>query len=79
MFQHLLLIKIPCFIGTNESDPVFEVVVFSDASMKSYVYLRVVTHSGAHVNLVFSKMRLALIGRILMLLVKLHCKCKIKL
>jgi len=65
MFQNLLLIKIPRFIGTSESDPVFEVLVFCDASMKSYataVYLHVVTHSGAHVNLVFSKMRLAPIG-----------------
>jgi len=65
MFQHLLLIKIPRFIGTSESDPVFEVLVFCDASMKSYataVYLRAVTHSGAHVNLVFSKMRLTPIG-----------------
>jgi len=65
MFQHLLLIKIPRFIETSESDPVFEALVFCDASMKSYatvVYLHIVTYSGAHVNLVFSKMRLAPIG-----------------
>ena len=60
--QHLSLIKIPRFIATCEHDMVFEVLVFCDASIKSYattVYLRVITGCGTFVNLVFSKMRLA--------------------
>ena len=60
--QHLSLIKIPRFIATCEHDVVFEVLVFCDASIRSYattVYLRVITGCGTFVNLVFSKMRLA--------------------
>ena len=62
VFEHLSLIKIPRFIGVCEHDPIFEVLVFCDASMKAYataVYLRVLTRYDTYVHLVFSKMRLA--------------------
>ena len=36
ILKHIVVIKIPCFIGTHEQDPVYEVLIFCDASIKSY-------------------------------------------
>ena len=58
----LVAIQIPRFIGTAcIQDPTYEVLIFCDASMKSYaaaVYLRVIGHNNIQTNLMFSKMRL---------------------
>jgi len=62
ILQHLPAIKIPRFIGTSECQPVYDLLVFCDASIRSYatvIYLRVTTHLSTYSNLVFSKMRLA--------------------
>ena len=58
----LVAMKISRFIGVaHTQDPIYEVLIFCDASMKSYaavVYLRVIGHNNIQTNLVFSKMRL---------------------
>ena len=58
----LVAMKIPRFIGVaHTQDPIYKVLIFCDASMKSYaavVYLRVIGHNNIWTNLVFSKMRL---------------------
>ena len=62
ILEHIAAIKIPRLIGTHEQDPVHEVLVFCDASIKSYaavVYIRVISQHGIQSNLMFSKMRLA--------------------
>ena len=58
ILKHLVEIKIPRFIGTCEQDPVYEILVFCVASMKSYaavVYLRVIGQHSIQTNLIFSK------------------------
>ena len=60
--EHIAAIKIPRLIGTHEQDPVHEVLIFCDASIKSYaavVYIRIISQHGIQSNLMFSKMRLA--------------------
>jgi len=61
LLQEVSTIKIPCFVGTTDHD---SVLVFCDASTRSYgdaVYLRVISSCGPFTNLVFCKMRLALV------------------
>ena len=62
ILRRLIAIKIPRFIGVAHiQDPIYEVLIFCDASMKSYaavVYLRVISHNNIWTNLMFSKMRL---------------------
>ena len=60
-FQSLSTLKIPRLSGTIGKDSHCQVVVFNDASIKSYaaaVYLLVKNGESIEVNLVFSKMRL---------------------
>ena len=65
MWKNLSSLRIPRFIGQLETDSVYQVLVFCDASTKSYaaaVYLRIVGSESVRVNLVYSKMRLAPLG-----------------
>ena len=60
-FQSLSILKIPRLSGAIGKDSHCQVVVFNDASMKSYaaaVYLLVKNGESIKVNLLFSKMRL---------------------
>ena len=60
-FQSLSTLKIPRLSGTIGKDSHCQVVVFNDASLKSYaaaVYLLVKNGESIEVNLVFSKMHL---------------------
>ena len=49
ILEHIAAVKIPRLIGTHEQDPVHEVLIFCDASIKSYaavVYICVISQHG---------------------------------
>ena len=61
LWQSLSSLQIPHFIGQIDKDSIYQLLVFCDASTKSYaatVYLRIVSSKSIRVN-VYSKMRLA--------------------
>jgi len=61
LLQEVSAIKISHFIGASDHDSIFQVLVFCDASTRSYgaaVYLHVISPSGVFTNLVFCKMRI---------------------
>ena len=63
IFQPLPQLRIPRFVSSNDEGTIFQIVTFYDASANSYaaaVYLRVVNQKSIQVNLLFSKIRLAL-------------------
>ena len=62
MWNNLSRLRIPHFIGQIDKDSIYQLLVFYDASTKSYaatVYLRIVSSKSSRVNLVYSKMTLA--------------------
>ena len=62
MWQNLSSLQIPRFIGQINKGSIYPLLVFCDASTKSYaatVYLRIVNSKSIRVDLVYSKMRLA--------------------
>ena len=62
MWQNLSSLQIPRFIRQIDKDSIYQLLVFCDASTKSYaatVYLRIVSSKSIRVNLIYSKMRLA--------------------
>ena len=53
ILRHLAVIKILCFTGTHEQNPVYEVLLFCNVSIKSHasvVFLRVIGQCGAQTN-----------------------------
>ena len=59
MWQSLSSLQVPRFIGQIDTDSVYQLLVFCDASTKSYaatVYSRIVSSTSIRVNLVYSKM-----------------------
>ena len=62
MWQNLSSLQIPRFIGQIDKDSIYQLLVFCDASTRSYaatVYLRIVSSKSSRINLVCSKMRFA--------------------